>query len=396
MIAWSRILFPDLTEAELRERFWRGEHWFQHDGPLDRLSRIGDLPALRDHRSLIATHRGAFKVIRATAEHGHIEVPVADAAAARSFYDAGLTVHVGDVQAYLGGIERCLAGLEADLGYPAGDFGGAAVCASPPGGGFGRHYDRFHVFVVQLVGSKHWTLAANRDVTDPTETYVAGRTPLGDLQLINPEGAPREMPADAHTLELVPGSVLFVPRGTWHSTRASTHSLSLSLVFDPGSRLETLLGALRRRLVTDSRWRAPAIHESPRSACTFEQLLAELGHSLAQVAPAALAHDALARASNRRARVRYRKLAGSELVLVREPDETTTLVVRRPDEDHVEFTLEDELAPLFEWLRAHDAWFTGGDAVIAAPRASMRMVDEALELLVEHRLLQRSNCVEES
>ena len=396
MIAWSRMLFPDLTEAELRDRFWSGERWLHYDGPLDRLSRIADVQALRDHRSLIASHRGAFKVIRATPEHGHIEVPVADAAAVRSFYDAGLTVHVGDVQAYLPVIDRCLAGLEADLGYPAGDFGGAAVCASPPGSGFGRHFDRFNVFVIQLVGSKRWSLAANRDVTDPVETYIAGRAPAGDLQLIYPHGAPREMPADAQTVELVPGSVLFVPRGTWHATRASTHSISLSLVFDPGSRLETLLGALRGRLVSDPRWRAPALQESPRTAGTFEQLLAELGHSLAQVEPATLARDALARASHRRALFRYRKLAGSQLALVREPDGSTTLVVRRPGGDDVEFTLEDELAPSFDWLQAHDAWFTGRDAAIEAPRASMRMVEEALESLVEHRLLQRSNVVEES
>ena len=46
---------------------------------------------------------------------------------------------------------------------------------------------------------------------------------------------------------MAPGSVLFLPRGTWHYTQAGEPSLSISIVLDPPAALRCLLDQLRLR-----------------------------------------------------------------------------------------------------------------------------------------------------
>jgi ribosomal protein L16 Arg81 hydroxylase len=54
-----------------------------------------------------------------------------------------------------------------------------------------------------------------------------------------------------------PGSVLFMPRGTWHRTETLGLSLSVSIILRPPSALESVLDALRARLLQDPAWRKP-------------------------------------------------------------------------------------------------------------------------------------------
>ncbi len=53
------------------------------------------------------------------------------------------------------------------------------------------------------------------------------------------------------------GSVLFLPRGTWHNTETPGNSLSLSIAIDVPPALRCLLDQLRLLLLRDAPWRAP-------------------------------------------------------------------------------------------------------------------------------------------
>jgi ribosomal protein L16 Arg81 hydroxylase len=63
------------------------------------------------------------------------------------------------------------------------------------------------------------------------------------------------MPALAEEVILEPGSCLFVPRGTWHATRADESSVSINITLGQPTWLDLLLTALRTRLVQIEPWR---------------------------------------------------------------------------------------------------------------------------------------------
>ena len=56
---------------------------------------------------------------------------------------------------------------------------------------------------------------------------------------------------------MVPGSLLFLPRGTWHHTASEEDSLSITIVLSPPSAMEQLLPVLRSLLLQDTAWRRP-------------------------------------------------------------------------------------------------------------------------------------------
>lgn len=88
-----------------------------------------------------------------------------------------------------------------------------------PGGqnGFPPHFDNTDVFVIQIIGSKHWTLFEHYSHQMPL--------PLGDVAW-DPE---RYQPDDSGTsLVMNPGDVLYIPRGGMH-TAGCTEDFSLHL-----------------------------------------------------------------------------------------------------------------------------------------------------------------------
>jgi Cupin superfamily protein len=128
---------------------------------------------------------------------------------------------------------------------------------SPPGGisGLGLHFDLFDSVVVQLRGQKHWRV---------------GRHPFLDYPVYNEETAARldyppslprlttrpEFVGKLEDIEMQPGSVLLLPRGTYHTTLADdVASLSIGYHFTLPTWSDLMLAALERRLTRDPRMR---------------------------------------------------------------------------------------------------------------------------------------------
>jgi 50S ribosomal protein L16 3-hydroxylase len=128
--------------------------------------------------------------------------------------------------------------------------------ASPPGIGSRMHFDQQEVFLVQLQGHKQWRVAPCDEVRFPTEPYFGdGLRP--ELSLLRPS-FPSRMPKSSTPVRLSPGSVLFMPRGTWHESRAVGASFALTFTFGSTSYADLVLTALRRQLVREAGWREPA------------------------------------------------------------------------------------------------------------------------------------------
>ena len=81
------------------------------------------------------------------------------------------------------------------------------------------------------------------------------------------------MPTAQREIVLRPGSLLLVPRGMWHATRADDDALALNFTFTAPTWLDLLAVALRSKLALDPAWRATAAPASPQA---FEALLREL------------------------------------------------------------------------------------------------------------------------
>jgi 50S ribosomal protein L16 3-hydroxylase len=147
------------------------------------------------------------------------------------------------------------------------------VYATPAGRGTAPHFDHNVNFVIQLHGTKAWRLAPNTNVVRPMTRHTMGQSVDPELETYARLPMPDAMPADHTEVVLEPGSFLFVPRGTWHSTRATTDALSLNFTFTPPTWIDLFTAALRGRLAISREWRETA---APHAVATFEALLREL------------------------------------------------------------------------------------------------------------------------
>lgn len=130
--------------------------------------------------------------------------------------------------------------------------------------GFGWHYDVEDVFILQLEGTKEYSLRKNT---------------------VNPWPVLENMPADLRyereimplmKCELAAGDWLYIPHGYWHMGEAKTDAISLAIGVMSTTALDVLDYA-RKRLVDSIRWRQRLPFHSE---ATDEELFAELGEDL--------------------------------------------------------------------------------------------------------------------
>ena len=137
------------------------------------------------------------------------------------------------------------AGLGAELGHPVQVN---AYVTPPDGKGFGAHYDVHDVFVLQLAGTKQWTVHA------PVHADPLGSQPWTDHA---DAVAARARDRPTLTAELRPGDVMYLPRGWLHSATAGNE---VSAHLTVGVHVVTrylLVEGLVAALAADPRLRAP-------------------------------------------------------------------------------------------------------------------------------------------
>ena len=196
---------------------------------------------------------------------------------ARKLFANGMGLLFNDIHTLAPELARWLAALCADLGLSALTQGRCLIYATPAGTGTGPHFDQNVNFVLQLHGTKTWSLAPNLHVERPMTRHTMGLPIDPELETYALAPMPARLPADCQSIVLEPGSLLFVPRGVWHATHAASDALSLNFTYSAPTWIDLLMAALRSRLALASEWRETA---SPAAAEPFDALLRELAHDL--------------------------------------------------------------------------------------------------------------------
>jgi 50S ribosomal protein L16 3-hydroxylase len=192
---------------------------------------------------------------------------------ARAMFANGMGLLFDDIQTYTPELVPWLAAIRRDLGLSTLTHQRCLVYATPAGKGTAPHFDQNINVVLQLHGTKTWSLARNAHVVHPMTRHTIGQRVDAELGSYAQLPMPSELPAERTEIVLEPGSVLCVPRGVWHATHATTDSLQLNFTFSPPTWIDVFTAALRSKLALSTRWRETA---TPVSSETFDALLREL------------------------------------------------------------------------------------------------------------------------
>jgi 50S ribosomal protein L16 3-hydroxylase len=171
--------------------------------------------------------------------------------------------------------------LRKDLGLSALTNGRCLIYVTPKGAGTAPHFDQNINFVLQISGTKKWWVAPNEHIANPMTRHTMGQPCDPELESYLDTPMPTSMPEGIVPITLKAGSLLFVPRGSWHSTAADSDALALNFTFTAPTWIDLFTAALRGRLAQSSQWRetADGVSDFSRSAKAeqkFDFLLAGL------------------------------------------------------------------------------------------------------------------------
>jgi 50S ribosomal protein L16 3-hydroxylase len=257
--ALSDLLLP-ITTTDFFKSYWPENPLFI-PATAGKLEKIFSLPELQTLEALI---RSRSQKVRACLpdfddEYSSIQLEPKDALKA---FNNSMTLVFDQMQNQNDIISGMLDELTVELGLMIGPSQSnlcqarAMVYATPEWCGTRLHFDANANFIIQISGSKKWTLAKNNSVNYPTERFTSGSPEMPQAlekqchdQLLD------SAPDDAVEYMMQPGCVLFVPRGYWHETTTDENSLSLNFTFSQPTWADIFSKSIHALLLNDSEWR---------------------------------------------------------------------------------------------------------------------------------------------
>ncbi len=385
----SALVAPVPVRQFLQE-FWP-ERIFQSHGALSRLPPVFRSPALASFRALAARYQGWLGFGRGAQGSRMVSVQQVNPA---HLYEMGLSVYLPDIAPSVPGADELLRQLEHELGLAEG-CARMTVWASPKGDGAPTHFDGEDVFSIQLAGSKRFEVAPMTDYAYPVGAqYAPGAAAYDEMYAQIRDGFPDATGVSFQAVEMKPGSVLFVPRGTWHRTAAAEDSFAVSIGLNPPSIAETFLDQLRYVLLQDPQWRRP-VRASGRGEPLEDALNAAL-----QSAPRALgsitAGDLVPVSESQRlasigAGTRFVREAGARLVFAFARDTQIVEVrVSAPGGEQTTLTLNvpGEFNALVRWLSEARSVFSAGELRGRFPAVPFEQTGKLLDVLTRAKYLR--------
>src|ERR1700677_2941450 len=374
---------------------WPERHFHMH-GPISRLPAILRCAELQSLDELAHRYTGPVAFGRGSTDTRTIN---ADTHASHLF-KLGFTVYLSDIAAILAGGKAWLAALERELGVVAG-CSKIGAFASPSGDGLPCHFDADDVISIQLSGSKTFEVAKGDDLPFPVgRQFGPNMLPADELYPQATQGFPRPEGLRFERLRMDPGSVLFMPRGTWHSSRAESDSLSVSVGLRPPAALDYLVRQLRFLLLQDPEWRRPLYdiaHADARRDTELqrlESLLETLPGRLAQLSAADIAPSAAAdTALETEEHPRFQKVPMSSIGF-EAANGRLRLTVSAWDHDWIERTtlqteVPGQLEAVLEWLRQRPSAFDASELPQQFPSIARGDLRQLLDLLCKSGYLRR-------
>jgi ribosomal protein L16 Arg81 hydroxylase len=385
-----------LLGADALDSFF-SDYWpsrvFVAEGDKDRLPAALLDPELNQFDSLSRRYKGVVSFF-GDDRSGHM-VPVEGIEAAAP-YRCGLSVYLTDVGPCFPDVQQMVRQLEFELGVNEG-CARAGVFASPTNGGISCHYDSVDVFSIQLRGSKKFDVAPVSEMPHPWGfQYIAGSKPIDDLYPQATGGFPDWENAEFRTVEMTPGTVLYMPRGTWHRTEAEGDSIAVSIGMEPPSAAESVLEQLRLLLLQDPEWRQPlygawgAGSMTDAAAERAEELIAKLPGLVSNLTPALIASPKMSetrRIAMMSAESRVQHTPNSRLIIgdpSSESDDEDSLLAsveiydRSVKQIMSEIEMPSRCEPILRWLDAQRGSFLVSDVAATFPELTE---DQHLQLI---------------
>jgi len=360
-------------------------------GPVERLPAFLRAGLMDSVDSLCRGYQGPLQVSNGNPREG-VQVAVVGAHAS-ALLRLGLTVYFTELDRAIPDSGPWLRGLEASLGLP--ECAGLGAFVNAPGSGLPLHHDRFDQLLIQIRGQKELRYAPNSFVDNPDVSFSPINAAQADWAQAYRHGFPRTsdeiLDRGLTTVTLRPGSALFMPAGTWHTTAGQPdEALSAVVVVRAPSRLAIVLNLLRHYAGQSPAWRArPYGGWAPEAAAAAGEhqalatLMTDLGERLRSLAPVdafkawwseafttgAQGHYPMPVRFDRYIRlpnssVRYEKGDSSAAELV-------TCVVSSGPTDRAQantgLSISGEVRPVIEWVTRTSAAFSVEEACQAFP-----------------------------
>lgn len=352
-------------------------------------------PDLSSIEALSAKYRGD---LRFTSGRKYQNMQAAKDTHAVVLYRMGLTVQFDNIAPYVNGCAEQLRELEAELGMNPGCTQ-ASVFASPVTEGLSVHFDAQDIFSIQLRGNKRYQVAKVEELSYPCGTqFVPGLAAFDDLYPQVPNGFPDPSRAAFTQVDMKPGSVLFMPRGTWHYTEADSDSMSVSIGIYTLSAADYVLAQLRLLLLQDPQWRRPLYgawgNERTRETATAQlaRLLAELPELSRELNARSVMTNLLPverRLDGIKPKTRFQKTPNSRV----EVEAPSVLVITLWDPNYgPQVRVRAQIAPtaisVFRWIAERSGSFSAED--IASRFAQLRFaeIQKLLSAATEYGLIK--------
>ena len=388
------LLAPESPQRFLRE-FWPERVFHAHGSP-SRLPAPFNAPELSSFSALASCYRGRIGFGRGAKSPRMIMLPEQNPA---HLYELGLSVYLPDLADYVPGTEPFLRALEAELGID--EFScHMTVWASPEADGAAMHFDGEDVISVQLAGTKLFEVGKMREYAFPYgPQYGPGGSAYDDMYPQLERGFPDPGNVEWQGVEMKPGSVLFVPRGTWHRTRAERDSFAISIGIRPPCPVDLVLDQLKSLLLQDPEWRRPLYGVRGDVQCRRRALeRAQKAFARAQAAMAALSAEDLAplpeaeRLRNIGRNARFQRDLGSRMAFAAGVGaETLDVFAWRREEGEkntLKMNVPPQFAPVFRWLADAKTAFSAGELADRFPAVSFEQVQKILDVLTRARYLR--------
>jgi ribosomal protein L16 Arg81 hydroxylase len=390
------------SAVEFLRDYWPDKPFVAHGHPA-RLPAFLRAPELASIEALSRVYRGN---LRFTSGRRYQKMLAIDQVQAASLYRMGLTVQFEDIVPFVAATAPGLRQLEAELGVAKGSAR-ASVFSSPLTDGLSVHFDAQDLFSIQLKGTKSFRIAPVLELRYPCGTqFVPDTEPFDFLYPQVAGGFPDPASAEFTTVEMQPGSVLFLPRGTWHATESGGDSLSVSIGIYLPSAADCVLEQLQLLLLQDPDWRRPLYGgwaDGPvrdAVAARLSQLLARLSQDCAGLR----VEDVLAglrlpeeRLATIAPESRFQKTPHSRLEVEADPaargyaHEVVRVMISDPNYGErmsMRMEVAPEAAAVFRWIADSRAAFSGGALAERFPMFPFAQHRQMLEVAARSGLIR--------
>jgi ribosomal protein L16 Arg81 hydroxylase len=395
----AALLSPKAAD-EFLNQYWPKRPFVAQSDPA-RWPAVLRAEELASVQNLAKRYRGSLRFTHGRKSDQMIQIDRVDPAI---LFEMGLTLNFEDIGPYVPGAPEFLRGLEAELGLNESSLVMSAF-ASPYQDGLGCHYDAQDVISIQLLGTKRFHYAPVQEVAVPYGTqYIPGGKPYDDMYAQVQNGFPENKNVKFETAEMKPGTVLFLPRGTWHYTEANEPSLSLSLTISPPTLLDCAMEQIRWLLLQDSAWREPlygatasgAMHENLRAHT--RRLLDRLPQLVSSLSPEDLIQAPIPvakRLDQINEKTRFQRIPDAilEVDANKSPQGLPVVNIRLGHSEsstRISACLEipAEILAVFRWVEQQRKPFTGSEMQTAFPKLAFEELKKILATLTRAQFIK--------